>query len=114
MAPPGWLDAHLDTLRAVYRTRSDALVRALDERLGGRFERTEPQGGMFLWLTAIDRDLDTVALLDAALACGVAFVPGPAFAVDADLRRSLRLSFATVDPEHLTEAVDRLARALER
>lgn len=71
---------------------------------------------MFAWATFRD-GTDTTELLAAALAHGVAFVPGSAFVRAATstsaeyFRRSLRLSFAGSTPEVLNEAVRRLSAA---
>jgi 2-aminoadipate transaminase len=67
---------------------------------------------MFVWCD-LD-DVDAEALLPRALRHGVAFVPGPAFAVEAGAHRhSLRLSFASVRPSELVEGVRRLRLALD-
>lgn len=53
----------------------------------------------------------TESLLPAALAAGVAFVPGPAFSVSAPHRDALRLAFGAVGPPELAEGARRLRRA---
>ncbi|RMH85134.1 MAG: aminotransferase class I/II-fold pyridoxal phosphate-dependent enzyme, partial [Actinomyces sp.] len=106
---PGWLDEHLSRLRPVYRRRRDALVDAVD-RFVPEASYATPAGGMFLWLR-LD-GVDTTRLLARALEVGVAFVPGAAFAVDADLGDHLRLSYATADPDAIEAGVARLAAAL--
>jgi 2-aminoadipate transaminase len=68
---------------------------------------------MFLWLTFADPAVDTRALLELAVTRGVAFVPGDAFAVDRDLRRCARLSFATATLDELAIAAGRLATAVD-
>lgn len=106
-------EAHLAALRAHYEVRAEVLADALEARLGDRLAFRRPDGGMFLWATATD-GTDTDALLTAALEHGVAFVPGRAFdATGSGVvgRRSMRLSYATLDPRGLDEAVARLARA---
>jgi 2-aminoadipate transaminase len=107
---PGFLDAQLARLRPLYRERSGALVDALHADLGHRLRFVEPDGGMFVWAECID-PIDTQSLLVEALDHGMAFVPGQAFAVNGDLRQSLRLSFATAEPAQLGEGVRRLAAA---
>ena len=52
---------------------------------------------------------DATALLPHALDAGVAYVPGAAFATDDRSRDFARLSFATLSPDRLVLAVDRLA-----
>jgi 2-aminoadipate transaminase len=110
---PGWLDHHVRGLRATYHERSAALASALSRHLGDRARFAPPEGGMFLWVTLADPTIDTADLLATATDRGVAFVPGAAFAVDRDLRSSMRLSFATAAPDELADAARRLALALD-
>ena len=109
---PGFLDEHLAQARSLYELRADALCEALATQLPGRLHATRPEGGMFVWCDL--GDVDTEALLPQALRHGVAFVPGPAFAVGAATHRhALRLSFASVRPSELREGVRRLRLALD-
>jgi len=108
---PTFWAGHLERIRALYEHRATALAAALRARLGGRIEFGEPQGGLFVWARLAG--VDTSSLLAPAVAAGVAFVPGAAFAVaDGSQRDALRLSFATVDAAALEEGVRRLAAAL--
>ncbi|MFE7796078.1 PLP-dependent aminotransferase family protein [Nocardia sp. NPDC057440] len=111
LADETWLTAHIDTVRAAYGTRAKALVHAVRNRFGDRITCTDATGGMFVWADFTD-DTDTQALLPRALNEGVAYVPGSAFAVDGGYRNSMRMCFTTSDAATLTEAIDRLARAV--
>lgn len=121
---PGFLDAHLATLRPLYAGRAGALTAALRHELGAMLDFAEPQGGMFVWArlrgaaaaAAAGSPVDTHALLARAVDEGVAYVPGRAFAVasgGAGHADELRLSFATSTPAELEEGVRRLRRAVE-
>lgn len=105
-----WFDTHVDGLRQATAVKRDVLLDALRARFGDRVAVSTPEGGMFVWATLGD-GTDTTALLPRALDEGVAFVPGSAFAVERDLRSSLRLSWATASPDELATAIDRLATA---
>ena len=105
-----WLAGHIDVIRSAYRARAGAMVAALTTHLGSAAEFTAPEGGMFCWVRL--PGVDTTALLDAAVAHGVAYVPGSAFAVSRDAGDCLRLSFATLAPADIDRAVGRLASAL--
>ncbi len=109
----GWLDAHLAEVRTRYQAQAEVLVAELHHQIGDRLAFRSPEGGMFLWATVSGADVDTTALLDRALAHGVAFVPGRAFGVASPHPRALRLSFATTSPSGLAEGVRRLAAALD-
>lgn len=110
-----WFPGHLDALRSRYRERCQRFVTLLQDGLGGRVEFVEPDGGMFLW--ARFQGVDTEAWLPRALAAGVTFVPGSAFASnDGEARRHrerARLSFATASPVEMADGVARLAATIE-
>ena len=105
------LDRNIAFVKDALRTRRDALVDALRDRLP-EAEFVVPGGGYFLWLDLAE-GTDTTALLAEAKGEGVAFVAGPDFMIDGG-RNSLRLSFASVPPERIPEGVARISRALER
>lgn len=101
-----FLGHHLERLRSRLATRATTLHATLIDVV--RADR--PAGGMFLWgrVPIPARDL-----LPRAVAAGVAFVPGPAFAVKAgDHADAVRLSFATLDDAELRVAADRLRTAV--
>lgn len=106
----GGLDENLAVVCGALAERRDTLVAALGAHLPeARF--IVPAGGYFLWLT-LDDDVDTPELLVAARTEGVAFVAGPDFMLDGG-EASLRLSFASVPPDRISEGVARIAAALD-
>ncbi|WP_405773726.1 PLP-dependent aminotransferase family protein [Streptomyces sp. NBC_00859] len=96
----------------MYRSRRDAMLRALERYMPPGASWTVPQGGFFVWVS-LPEPLDTKAMLDAAVAAGVAYVPGTGFYTGGRGRRELRLSFCYPTPEHVTEGVRRLAAVLQ-
>ena len=74
-----------------------------------RFAR--PQGGLYLWCR-LGPGISSRALLDRALAAGVAFIAGDAFYPDPAGESELRLCFSSVMPSTIEEAVRRLASCL--
>jgi 2-aminoadipate transaminase len=107
----GGLDRNIEFVKGALRDRRDALVEALREQIP-EASFVVPGGGYFLWLD-LEQGTDTGALLAEAKDEGVAFVAGPDFMIEGG-RNSLRLSFASVPPEHIAEGVSRIAGALER
>nr|WP_246314586.1 PLP-dependent aminotransferase family protein [Kineococcus aurantiacus] len=105
------LDAHVATVVAAYRERRDAMLTALAAELPVGSTWSRPEGGMFTWVR-LPGGPDTGVLLKAALAEGVAFVPGESFFAGAPDRSTLRLSFTTHSPARTAEGVARLGRAL--
>jgi 2-aminoadipate transaminase len=116
----GVLDDQLPALRARYRASRDAMQAALLRELPPGCRWTPPAGGMFFWLD-LPAGLDAPRLLPAALQATVAYVPGVEFYVGAssapagdDMRRSLRLSFVTLSPQQIDEAVKRLGQVVRQ
>src|SRR4051794_28603376 len=105
------LGAHIASLAAHYRPRRDALLAGLAEHLPHGSSWTEPQGGLFVWVT-LPPGMDAEGLLPAAIARGVAFVPGRFFYAAEAQRETLRLSFATESPDALIEGAARLGAAI--
>jgi 2-aminoadipate transaminase len=110
------IDDHLHCVRARYQAQRDAMAASLNQHLPEGWHWHVPQGGMFFWLQGPE-GVDTSALLPQAVAAGVAFVPGGAFHVPqtsglAVHTNTLRLSFVTLSPAQIDEAVQRLARCL--
>jgi DNA-binding transcriptional MocR family regulator len=107
----GLLERQIPRLVAAYRPRRDALVAAAAARFPKQARLSRPAGGMFAWVELPD-EVDTEALLPAAVAARVAYVPGRAFHADGGGRNTLRLNF-THAPEHvLGEAIARLGIVL--
>ena len=77
----------------------------------GALQFARPRGGLYLWCR-VASGVSTRALLDRALASGVAFVPGHAFYPDPAGDAELRICFSSVLPAAVDDAVRRLAEAL--
>lgn len=110
----GWLDRHVAHLREVYRERADTLLGAARADLDGRLRLHEPDGGMFTWARIEAAGVDAAALVAAARDEGLALVPGNEFSVDGGYDRDVRLSYSTLTPAELIEAVQLLRRAFDR
>ena len=107
----GFLDGHVPTIRARYQRQAAAMADALARHMPAGTEWQAPQGGMFFWLR-LPEGCDALALLPQAVAAGVAYVPGSAFYAHQPDPRTLRLSFVTLSPDDIAEAVAILGRVL--
>jgi DNA-binding transcriptional MocR family regulator len=105
----GWLAAHLQTVRAEYRRRRDALEEGLRRHLPRWVRWKRPEAGMALWIPA--PGLDVAALHAEALKQGVLFSPSLLYEVGGESRQGLRLTFGAEPPERLVEGARRLGRA---
>ena len=113
----GFLDRHVPTIRALYKTQRDAMLEALAREMAAAtpdstLNWNTPAGGMFLW-ARLPKGMSAVDLLPYAVAQGVAFVPGaPFYATGAD-PRTLRLSFVTPSVEEIRRGVASLAAGIK-
>jgi 2-aminoadipate transaminase len=115
----GFLESHLEKIRAHYARKAAAMAAALREHLPAPVRFGEPGGGFFFWL---ELGGDSRRIFERAVEEGVAFLPGPAFypepsetvgeKVDGTLRA--RLCFTFAQPPEIVDGCRRLARALER
>ena len=112
----GFLERHIPTIRALYKSQRDAMLEALAREMpvgdpDSTLTWNKPAGGMFLW-ARLPKGMSAVDLLPYAVEQGVAFVPGaPFYAADGD-PRTLRLSYVTPSVDEIQRGVAALARAI--
>jgi len=104
------LQAHLDQLSRIYGERCQVMGTLLDQYLGDEIERSQPRGGMFMWVKFAE-SIDTMALFDAASSRGVVFVPGQSFYTDSKSSNCMRLNFSCSNQDQLAIGIERLCRA---
>lgn len=109
----GFLDAHIPTIRALYRAQCAAMLAALGQFMPSGVRWNTPRGGMFLWVE-LPHGMDATAVLAQAIEAHVAFVPGAPFYAADPVRETLRLAFVTVPPARIAEGVERLSRVIRR
>jgi len=108
----GFLDRHIPTIRALYKSQCQAMVAALQREMQGLdVQWNTPDGGMFLWVR-LPQGLDATELLPRAVERGVAFVPGEAFFAGAADSRCMRLSFVTASAQQIDTGIAALAAAI--
>jgi DNA-binding transcriptional MocR family regulator len=110
---PEIFEQQITRARAMYRERRDAALQALAAHMPKAVSWTQPEGGLFIWVT-LPEGLDARAFLRwASDQARVVFVPGDAFYADGRRSSSFRLSYSLTPPHVIAEGVARLGRALE-
>ena len=107
----GGLAAHIETLRAAYRARRDAMYEALVREMPAGVTWTRTEGGFFLWLTLPSRADMTKVNARAAEERVVALAGTECFP-DGRGTHNLRLSFSLQPPDRIAEGIRRLGRAI--
>ena len=107
----GFLDRHVPTIRALYKSQRDAMLAAMQREMPEGVEWNTPAGGMFLWVR-LPEGMNAITLLPQAVERNVAFVPGWAFYADQADARTLRLSFVTASVAQINTGIAALAEAI--
>jgi 2-aminoadipate transaminase len=101
---------HVDKLAGTLKEKLDTIVEALEREFGTSCEPWLPKGGIYLWMKLPDQ-VDVRKLVQPALKAGIAFNPGPEWAVDGAAAKSrLRLCFALTTKEEIREGVAAFAK----
>jgi hypothetical protein len=105
----GTFDTQVAKARDLYRRRRDAMLAALSDYMPSGVTWTNPDGGLFVWVT-LPPHIDGKALLAKAVTeARVAFVPGQAFFADGSGANTIRLSFSLPDETKIRDGIRRLA-----
>ncbi|MDN4038436.1 PLP-dependent aminotransferase family protein [Massilia sp. YIM B02443] len=107
----GFLDQHIPTIRKLYSEQCQVMLDAIKEHFPAGVSWTQPEGGMFIWVT-LPPQVDAMKLLEQSLAARVAFVPGAPFYANDPATNTLRLSFVTVPPERIREGIAVLGKLI--
>jgi 2-aminoadipate transaminase len=107
----GFLQRHVPTIRALYKSQRDAMLAAMQRDMPQGVQWNKPDGGMFLWVR-LPEGMNAVDLLPHAVEKNVAFVPGAAFYADHGDPRTLRLSFVTASVSQIDTGIAALASAI--
>ena len=99
---------HLEGLRKIYGHKCDLMLTNLKLKMPQSIKFTEPDGGLFIWGTLPDGDMDY--FVKKAIDRRVAIVTGKAFLVDERKPTlSFRLNYSTPTDAQIESGVDTLA-----
>lgn len=111
----GYLKKHVELSKALYKSRRDAMLAALEKYMPEGVTWTKPKGGYFLWVTAPEDRIDGMEMLKGAVEAGVAYRPGPSFYIDQNKGLTqARLCFSMVNEEKITEGIRRFAEVIKK
>ncbi len=107
----GHFERHLRRMRHLYRTRRQALVEALGQRLAGAVEVVGASAGMHLMVRFLI-PVDETTLVAKAASAGVGVYPAAPYYWGESPGPALVLGYAGMSEEQIREGVGRLARVL--
>jgi 2-aminoadipate transaminase len=107
----GLLEKNLEKTIALYSERRNHMILCLMKYMPENVKWTEPQGGLFLFVTLpVHMDSDTI--FKKAIDKNVAFVPGSSFFCNDSGRNTMRLNFSFSNPANIEEGIKRLASVI--
>ena len=106
------LDLHISKIKKMYKSQRDCMVEMIGRYFPSQVNYTQPQGGMFLWVT-LPAGMSSLKLFDLAAKVNVAFVPGDPFYVDENNANTLRLNYTNSNEEEIEEGIKRLGKAIK-
>lgn len=106
------LEKHIAKIKKLYKAQAQAMVDAMKKYFPPTVKYTEPQGGMFLWVT-LPEGISAMSIFQKALDQKVAFVPGDPFYVDVKDSNTMRLNYTNADPETIDDGIRRMGEILK-
>ncbi len=106
------LDRHIATIRHAYGSQREAMVAAIQKHFPSEITYTQPEGGMFLWITLPD-SISALTVFERAVEKRVVFVPGDPFYVGKKGMNTLRLNFSCVDEATINTGIRLLGEVLQ-
>lgn len=100
-------DAHIAKIKKLYENQAQAMIAAMDKYFPKSVKYTNPDGGMFLWVTLPD-GVSAMSIFNKALEKRVAFVPGAPFYVNKKNVNTMRLNYSNADCAAIEEGIRRL------
>jgi 2-aminoadipate transaminase len=108
----GHLKRHVARMKAVHRSRLEAVEKALEKHMPEETTWSRPEGGMTVWVT-LPLGFDAGDLLIHSRERGIYFVPGRYFYIQNPQPNTLRLGFASVDEKIIARGVQTLCEVLK-
>lgn len=98
------LEKHIEEIQVVYKERCELMVEMIQKYFPAEIKYTNPEGGMFLWLE-LPEGLDSDAILDDALAAGIAYIPGESFFSFDGVKNTIRMNFTMVKDDQIRDGI---------
>ncbi|HEX7493247.1 MAG TPA: PLP-dependent aminotransferase family protein [Bacteroidales bacterium] len=107
----GLMDKNLKKTIDLYRERRTHMISCFKKYMPGGVSWTEPQGGLFLFVT-LPSHLDADDIFKKAIEKNVAFVAGSSFFCNNSGHNTMRINFSFSNKEEIEEGVRRLSQVI--
>lgn len=108
----GHFEKNLKKITKMYHEKRDAMLKAFEKYMPEGVSWTEPEGGLFLFVT-LPEHIDTKEVFIKAVERNVAFVIGHIFHCDGSGKNTMRMNFSYVSRKQNIEGIKRLAETIK-
>ncbi len=98
------IDAHIERIRDVYRSRRDVAVETMSRTFPDSVQFKRPNGGLFTW-GAAPANVNIRKVLSRCLDRKVAFIPGGSFYANNPQENTFRLNFSCMPEKRIREGI---------
>jgi 2-aminoadipate transaminase len=105
------IDDHIRKICEVYKSQCDLMIDIIRDTFPESVVYTEPEGGMFIWLT-LPEEISSMDAFEQSLRDGVAVLPGTPFYTDGGGGNTIRLNFSNSTEEKIKTGMERFSRVL--
>jgi 2-aminoadipate transaminase len=106
------LDDHIAKIIDLYRTQKEYMIDCMKQHFPDEVRFTNPEGGMFIWLT-LPSPMSSYVLLDHVAKEKLAFVPGKVFYLDDAVNNTLRINYSNSNFDEIEKGVKILGRIIK-
>ncbi len=103
------VEKHLQKIRTLYKNQKDEMITMIRHYFPEEIQYTDPEGGMFLWLT-LPPYMDATSLLEEATLEKIAFVPGQTFFQNGKGHNTIRLNFSNASLQDMEKGIALLGK----
>ena len=107
------MDEQIGEIIHSYKRKCKLMCSLIDEKFPKSIKRTNPEGGMFVWLDLPD-GADANELLKKALEVNVGYVPGGPFYPNGGNDNTIRLNYSTMSEEQIVEGISILGELFHK
>lgn len=104
------LEELIEKERALYGKKYEIMREAIERHFPSDVKVTEPEGGLFLWVSGIREGIDVV---DEALKAGVLVIAGKGFMANGENVNEFRMNYSLSTPEDIETGIGLLGKVLK-
>jgi 2-aminoadipate transaminase len=108
------IDEHINGIREAYKEKKNLMLDTIRATFPKSVDFTDPQGGLFTWLT-FSKDVDATLLMKQRTLpeVKVAYVPGATFFPVVEEKNHCRVNYSCMSKEKIVDGITKLGRILK-